>query len=176
MLVHQIVKKNNKLKSHCWTAKAIGNAMLIRTNGCQSQCVRAASMVCSSVQTDKAQEHHSFPKRDCGSISSEKACLWDINYWEKCVLLHSKQDSYWHFFCFGLGKSMTAHLHLFPVISYAIIVHKEKRMRTGIDSNSDSFMQAPHRVLLQHLSPTEQTSLFLESWELLLSQTDAANH
>lgn len=114
--------------------------MLIRTNRCQSQCVRASSMVCSSVQTDKAQAHHSFPKRDCSSISSEKACLWDINYWEKRVLLRPKQDSYClFFFCFGLGRSMTVHLHWFPVISYAVIVHKEKRMRTGIDSNSDRF-------------------------------------
>lgn len=72
--------------------------MLIRTNRCQSQCVRASSMVCSSVQTDKAQAHHSFPKRDCSNISSEKACLWDINYWEKRVLLRSKQDSYCLFF------------------------------------------------------------------------------
>lgn len=46
---------------------------------------------------------------------------------------------FFFFFCFGLGRSMTVHLHWFPVISYAVIVHKEKRTKTGIDSNSDRF-------------------------------------
>lgn len=72
--------------------------MLIKTNSCQTQCVSGASMVSSSVQTNKAHEHHSFPRRDCSNISSEKSWFWATSHWGKCALLRSNQEDSWcHF-------------------------------------------------------------------------------
>lgn len=116
--------------------------MLIRTKRCQSQCVRAASMVSSSVQTKKAHEHYSFPRRDCSNTSSEKAHFWATNYWGKYTLLHLKQeDSYCCFFaliledpwlpiCIGLLK--------FQMLNWWGNVCKERRTMIGTNSNSDS--------------------------------------
>lgn len=104
-------------------------------------------MVCSSVQTKrkKAHKHHSFPRRDCSNISSEKARFWATNDQRKCELMHTKQkDSYCHFFAVVLGDpwipicTVSLKFQTLKLWGHAC----KKRTMTGSNNNSQSASQS----------------------------------